>query len=330
MKILIVQPSTIPVTFYGGTERVIWYLGKELRKMNHQVHFLVKKGSTCDFAKVSYIDEQQSIASQIPDDIDVVHFNYIPKDLEHVTKPYIVTMHGNPSFGQELDYNTVFVSQNHAARHGSESFVYNGLDWDDYTAPEYRKKGDYFHFLGKAAWRIKNARGAIQAVKNTKNSRIYILGGKRFNVKMGLSFTFTPRAKFFNRVGGSLKDNLLMQSKGLVFPVRWHEPFGLAIVESLYYGCPVFGTPYGSLSEIVNHDVGLLSIHSKEITQALEHVDTFSKERCHDYAQTCFNSKNMALAYIQKYEQVLHGAKLNTTKPTLIEHVPTPLEWLNP
>ena len=37
--------------------------------------------------------------------------------------------------------------------------------------------------------------------------------------------------------------------------MRWHEPFGIALIEALYFGCPVFGTPYGSLPEIVEEGV---------------------------------------------------------------------------
>ncbi|MEF9931013.1 MAG: glycosyltransferase, partial [Bacteroidales bacterium] len=52
-------------------------------------------------------------------------------------------------------------------------------------------------------------------------------------------------------IGGEQKLNILKESKGLIFPVIWNEPFGLAITESLYCGAPVFGTPYGSLPELI-------------------------------------------------------------------------------
>lgn len=39
MRILIVHNSVIPAHKYGGTERVIWYLGKELVKQGHKVRF---------------------------------------------------------------------------------------------------------------------------------------------------------------------------------------------------------------------------------------------------------------------------------------------------
>ena len=32
----------------------------------------------------------------------------------------------------------------------------------------------YYHFLGKAAWRVKNVQGAIDVVKALPNEKIYI------------------------------------------------------------------------------------------------------------------------------------------------------------
>ena len=120
-------------------------------------------------------------------------------------------------------------------------------------------------------------------------------------------------------VGGEEKDRLMNSSKGLIFPVRWHEPFGLAIVESLYFGCPIFGTPYGSLTEIVEEGVGYLSNKKEELITAVNNSDDFSNQRCHEYAVEKFNSKKMALLYIEKYEKVLSVEKLNKKPPRLIE-----------
>ena len=135
--------------------------------------------------------------------------------------------------------------------------MHNGLDWNDYSTPELMKSRNYFHFLGNAAWRVKNVSGAINVIKKTKTQRLKVLGGVRFNFKMGMRFTFSTKVGFEGMVGGQTKFDLLNGSKGLIFPVKWHEPFGLAIIESLYFGCPVFGTPYGSLPELVTSDFGL-------------------------------------------------------------------------
>lgn len=318
MKILIVDNSKIPVSLYGGTERVIWSLGKELVKLQHQVGYLVKAGSSCDFATVHPIDEQKELLAQIPEEYDIVHFNFTPPGVRRLQKPYIITIHGNINHLQDLDLNSVFVSGNHASRHGSDSYVHNGLDWDEYVKPDLDARRTYFHFLGKAAWRLKNVKGAIDIIKQTPSEKLRVLGGVRFNIKMGLRFTFSPRIRFYGMVGGEKKDRLLNGSKGLVFPVRWHEPFGLALIESLYFGCPVFGTPYGSLPEIVNAETGFLSNKTEELVRAVCHAGDFSAGRCHEYARESFNSKKMARSYLEKYETVRSGRTLNRIAPRLI------------
>lgn len=319
MRILIVDNGVIPVRLYGGTERVVWALGKELNQLGHQVTFLVGEGSSCNFARVIHIDRTKEITEQIPEEVDIIHFNFQPKNLEKVNKPYIITVHGNISEPIPLDRNAVFVSKNHAERYNSTSYVYNGLNWDDYTKPDLSIKKEYFHFLGKAAWKVKNVKGAIETIKKTKKESLHILGGVRFNFKMGMRFTFSPRIQFHGMVGGSKKDQLIQKSKGLVFPIRWHEPFGLAITESLYYGCPVFATPYGSLSELVTQEVGFLSNKSAELADAIENVDTYCNKTCHEYARDIFNSKVMTQAYLKKYEQVLSGNSLNEKNPQLVK-----------
>ena len=318
MKILIVNSTVIPAHLYGGTERVIWALGKELVKLGHNVTFLVARGSCCDFASVVYIDESKPIVDQVSNDYDIVHFNFRPHNVEKLNIPYIVTMHGNSNDFNELDLNTVFVSKNHASRYNSNSFVYNGLDWSEYAAPVLNNNRNYFHFLGKAAWRVKNVRGAIDVIKKIKGEKLKVLGGVRFNFNMGIRFTFSAKVGFEGMVGGAKKCSLLNGSKGLLFPVRWHEPFGLAIIESLYYGCPVFGTPYGSLPELVNEEVGFLSDKSDERVKEMANVDRYSRLKCHEYALNKFNSKKMSMAYLEKYDRVVSGEKLNPVPPKLL------------
>ena len=197
--------------------------------------------------------------------------------------------------------------------------MHNGLDWSTYKKADLKNDRNYFHFLGNAAWRVKNVAGAINVIKKTKTERLKVLGGVRFNLKMGIRLTFSPKIEFFGMVGGQEKMKLLNGSKGLVFPVKWHEPFGLAIIESLYYGCPVFGTPYGSLPELVNEDVGFLSNQSDELAEALLDSGNYSRQKCHEYAVEIFGSKPMALAYLKKYEIVMSGTTLNKKTPQLVK-----------
>lgn len=304
MNILIVQNSLFPALLYGGTERVLWYLAHELHKMGHKVSLLCKSGSECPFAKCLTYNPQKHINEQIPDDIDVIHFN--TSELGYTgEKPYVVTVHGN--YNAVVPKNAIFVSRNHAERHGAENYVYNGLDWDDYGDLNTSPPREYYHFLGKAAWRVKNVRGAIDIVTSLPGEKLYVLGGTRLNFKMGFRLTLSPRVRFKGMVGGKEKVDLLQHSKGLIFPVKWDEPFGLAITESLYCGCPVFGTPYGSLPELVPKEVGFLTEDMQEMVEHLRNHYDYNPVRCHEYARDLFNSRIMAERYMEYYERVLRG-----------------------
>lgn len=312
MNILIVLNTRLPVITYGGTERVIWYLGAELQKMGHQVYFLCARNSECPFAKCLPFDKTKSIDEQIPEYVDVIHFQ--DSALGYAgTKPYVVTYHGN--YQTNIDKNAIFVSKNHAQRNNSESYVHNGLDWDDYGSLNTSEPRDYFHFLGKAAWKVKNVRGAIDVVDRLPHARLLVLGGTRLNFKMGFRLTLSPKAVFKGMVGGEQKNHLLQHSKGLIFPVRWDEPFGLAIIESLYCGAPVFATPYGSLPELVVPEVGFLTDSKQEMVDHIRNDYKYSPTVCHEYARELFNSRVMAERYMEKYEKVMNGGVLNVTTP---------------
>lgn len=313
MNIVLFNNSFLPAQKYGGTERVVYSLATELKKLGHSVTLLIK-GLTkqIPFETLIY-NENIPFMEQIPEKTDIIHLH--SNVAENITIPYVITLHGNKKDSSPLDKNTIFVSKNHATRHGSNSYVLNGLDWEEYTKVDFSKKREHYHFLGKAAWRVKNVKDAID-IAVAAGEKVEVLGGKRFNFKMGIRFTFTPKATFHGMIGGKEKEQLLNTSKGLIFPVLWHEPFGLAITESLYFGAPVFATPYGSLKELIHQDVGFLSTDKKELIDALKN-NSFKPKVCHEYARDMFNSKVMALEYLNKYEQVLNGHPLNAVAPQL-------------
>jgi glycosyltransferase involved in cell wall biosynthesis len=123
-------------------------------------------------------------------------------------------------------------------------------------------------------------------------------------------------------IGGEEKNRLMNSSKGLLFPVLWHEPFGIAIIESLYMGCPVFGTPYGSLPELINEEVGFLSDTKSEIIRQLADIGRFSNKKCAEYVADNFTMKQTTDQYLKYYEMVLNGKNINANPPKLKEIPP--------
>jgi glycosyltransferase involved in cell wall biosynthesis len=319
MHIAIVSNSTIPALKYGGIERVIWWLGKELVKRKHKVTYIVNPGSQCDFASIQFLDKNP-LHQQIPADVDVVHYHSAG---DPATKqPYLTTIHGNINeLNAPFDINCVALSANHAKRMNTSVFVYNGIDFDDYGKADLNKERKFFHFLGDAAWKVKNLKGAIK-IATAAHEKIAVIGGNRIDFNHGVKINLSRSARFYGRVGGEQKNYLLNESKGLIFPVLWHEPFGLAIIESLYFGCPVFGTPYGSLPELVNTEVGFLSDSYRELAEAVKNVDRYDRKKCHDYVVAFFSASKMADDYIKLYERIANGQSLNATMPHVSEVMP--------
>lgn len=315
MNIVIVdRGNKIPVSKYGGTERVIWGLGYELNKMGHAVTYIVPAGSSCTFAAVLTYDPSVELETLIPKNTDIVHFNFPPA--KEISLPHLITLHGNMNKGDKSSLNSVFVSKNHAERNNSDVYVHNGLLWEDYPKINLNKEKKYFHFLGKASWKIKNLSGAAQiAIKS--NNKLQVIGGdkwKWYNFKRKPFYTLNPNISYCGLVDNSQKIEIMQHSKGLLFPVKWHEPFGLAIIESLYAGCPVFGPNKGSLPEIINNNVGFLSDDINSLVEAAK-TKTFNPEVCHDYAVKNFNSKLMTENYLRLYKKILSGKTLNKKAP---------------
>ncbi len=325
LHILIVYNGKIPVIKYGGTGRDIWYLGKELVKMGHRITFLVQRASVCEFAEVLPYDSETPLTQQIPDGVDLVH-SHIPI-WEPLSKPYMITLHGNSGQDRDFDINTTFISKNHAARFGSEVYVHNGLGLEEYGKPHFDIQRNYLHFLGKAAWKVKNLKGCIQIARES-GMPLRVLGGNRVNLKMGVRFTMDPNVRFEGMVGGEKKNRLINGSQALLFPVVWNEPMGLAVVESLYFGCPVFGTPYGALPEIVTSEFGFLSNKQSELVNALKSVGDYDRKKCHEYICDNFASIHMAKNFLPLYEKVLNGESLNPFPPRPVKtEQPRFLPW---
>ena len=119
MKVLLVSQTAIPVYVYGGTERAIWDLGYPLSQLDHQVTYLVARGSTWHFAQVWEIEQELDLCQQIPLSFDIAHFQFnsdfnLDQDF---SLPYVLTKHSNTAGDQLMPGNTIFVSKNQAWRY---------------------------------------------------------------------------------------------------------------------------------------------------------------------------------------------------------------------
>jgi glycosyltransferase involved in cell wall biosynthesis len=327
MHIAIYHEAIIPPQKYGGTERIVDWLAKALISLGHRVTLIAKPGSFVSGAEFIPYDRQktQNWEDLVPKSVDILHLWSTPHPAPK--KPFLVTIEGNGQPGEKFHSNTVFVSKKHAENHGSQYFVYNGIDPQDFEWSETRD--DYLVFLAKASWKVKNLQGAIEIARKSKLD-LLVMGSRDW--PLDLHKWLSPKwrgVRYLGMVGDQEKRKLLKKARGLLFPVRWHEPFGIALTEALACGCPVFGTPYGSLPEIITPDVGALSTHADPLMNALLEKK-FLPEVCRQRVFQGFTHIQMAEHYLRYYQEILKNGRLKQDEKNLQLQSKLPADTLLP
>ncbi len=309
MKIIFEHPEKVPVRNYGGTERILIWLMKELVLLGHQVYLIGHPQSEVSNIGVTLIPRSKEINDfrpLIPKDVDLIHLFSNPKFNFEI--PVIATLHGNGQVGEKFHQNTVFISKKHAENHNSKIFVYNGIDLDEY--PFENKKTfnwENFLFLAKASWKVKNLKDCLRACKSQKK-HLHVAGGRRLN--------FSRFVHYYGLVNQEQKLNLLKKCDALLWPVRWHEPFGIAVIEAMALGLPVISSNFGSLPELITPDVGILCKNYAEFELAIANIPRkYDPKFLREYVTENFSSKVMATNYLKLYERVIKNEVLNSKEP---------------
>jgi hypothetical protein len=318
MHITIYRPGKIPIPppGYGGAQRFIYWLGKTLIELGHQVTLIANAQSHIPGAELRVINENekdpQAWLRLVPDSTDIVQLFNTPKVA--VPKPFLVRVGGNGQPGERFHPNTLFLSRSHAASHGSRHFVYNGLDPADYSFSE--KREDYAVFLAKARWPVKNFHGAVRVARRA-GLELRVIGSRNWPLNLQRLFPPIRGVRYGGTFGGQKKHEWIARARCLIFPVRWHEPFGIALIEALVSGCYVAGTPYGSLPEIITPETGVLSAKAEELAEAVKNPQRFSPQACRDRVlRGGFTILDSARGYLKYYERILnHGTLGEADEP---------------
>jgi len=304
----------IPPKLYGGTERIIYWLGKALVELGHQVTLIANAQSHIPGAELRPIapgeKDPQAWLRLIPHSTDIVHFHERP--VTQIGKPFLMTIHGNGRPGEQFPPNTIFVSRKHAANHGSRHFVHNGIDPTEYSFAGTRE--NHALFLANARTPVKNLRGAANVARRA-GLELRVLGSRNWPLNLHRLLPPIRGVRYYGIIGGAEKYDLLARARCLIFPVRWHEPFGIATIEALVSGAYVVATPYGSLPEIVTPEVGALSAKAEELVEAVKNPQRFNPQACRDHVlRGGFTHLDMARKYLKYYEQVLAHGSLGEAK----------------
>jgi glycosyltransferase involved in cell wall biosynthesis len=320
MKILLFHPVRLPPKDYGGVERVVLWLAKGLVESGHEVWIGAHPESRLGpgMRLLPFEPGQGSaldLARRLPPGIELVHFMAPPGEagLRALGCASLLTVHGNGKADEEFPANTVFLSADHARRHGATEFVHNGIDPEDYLFEPGRKDGRYL-FLSKTSWGVKNVRGAIRICRRA-GVGLRVAGGSRpWDARLAVAFS--RQLSWEGPVAGRRKAELLAGAAGLVFPVLWDEPFGLVAAEALMSGTPVLASPRGSLPELIPADVGALPASESEWIERLgSGTADWAPERCRQWALERFHYRVMTANYERIYRRILGGEMLHSRPP---------------
>ncbi|MFE9959908.1 glycosyltransferase [Micromonospora sp. NPDC005299] len=111
--------------------------------------------------------------------------------------------------------------------------------------------------------------------------------------------------RWVGTVAGQERDDLVAGARASLFPLRWEEPGGTAVVESLALGTPVVATARGCLPELIEHGrTGLLTADEDELGDLVLAAGLLEEDECRREAATRFTPELMAQRYVELYQRV--------------------------
>jgi glycosyltransferase involved in cell wall biosynthesis len=292
----------LPAPKYGGTQRMVVWLARGLAAAGHRVTLIAGHGSNVPEARLVPVSIEEArradfdIRPLLPSDLDIL-LTYAPLRIKP-EGPWVRCLPGNWKPGTRAAGNIIFLSRDHAERHGSRAFVYNGLDPAEFRFR--RDKDDYDLFLG----RLHPTKGYRWAVKGAKRLR------RRLLLAGGWRPSLSRYVKYVGSVGGTRKADLIAGARALWMPALWDEPFGITLIEAMVSGTPVLGTRRGSLPELVPPEVGALGDTLDELVERRPALDAIEPERCREWVMRHFTHHAMAEGYLRMFRQYLAGGVL--------------------
>ncbi len=340
----------IPPEKYAGTEKIVYYLTEELVKRGHDVT-LFASGNSKTSARLTYNRKRSLTEDKIPwEDIflglehfafsfkkiqesnfDIVHTHGGAKSVffqNFIKTPLIYTSHGSlspsskklpPLFEALRNYreslNMCFISAAQRElcpiKFKNNWIVYNGIDINVFKfQPE---PEDYFIWVGRVEPK-KGVENAIMVAKKAK-LKLYLVGKidpERENYfKHTIKPLLSKKIKYLGELPQKNLVRLYGKAKALLFPLEWHEPFGLTMAESQACGTPVITFKLGSTSEVVKNKktgfvVPFLDRNKKKnikgILDAVKNVDKIKRIDCRKFVEENFTLEKM----IDNYEKIYY------------------------
>jgi glycosyltransferase involved in cell wall biosynthesis len=339
MKIAQIAPlmESVPPRLYGGTERIVSFLTDELVRLGHDVTLFASGDSITAADLIPCVPRalrlNESVIDPIPyymlmldrvrqraDDFDILHF-HIDQFHFPLFRPFacrtVTTLHGRqdlpdlvPLYVGFDDMPLVSISNYQRRPVSKANFVatvYHGLPVDLHRPSA--KSGDYVAFLG----RMSPEKGPDRAIKIARAFGITLKIAAKvdrvdeayFRAKIA-PLLDGPGVEFIGEINEHQKSKFLGESRALLFPVDWPEPFGLSMIEAMACGTPVLAFRCGSVPEIVDENVtGCVVDAIEEAIAALPRVMALDRNSVRQRFERRFSATRMAKDYVAVYRSLL-------------------------
>ncbi|SDT78718.1 glycosyltransferase family 4 protein [Actinoplanes derwentensis] len=114
------------------------------------------------------------------------------------------------------------------------------------------------------------------------------------------------RVVYLGSVGPQERGAILGSSAALLHPIRFAEPFGLSVVESMACGTPVVAYRKGSMPEVVDDGVtGRLVDSVDEAVAAVQGIAAIDRAGCSARARERFSAERMVDEYLAIYRKIV-------------------------
>ena len=115
-----------------------------------------------------------------------------------------------------------------------------------------------------------------------------------------------PLIEFIGEVNEHEKQDFIGDAMALLFPIKWFEPFGLVMIESLACATPVVAYGRGSVSEILSDGVDSFVVNDvDEAIAAVKKINSIDRHACRSTFDRRFTAKHMAENYLRVYQEVI-------------------------
>ena len=336
VRIGVVAPpwAPIPPDLYGGIEQAVDCLCRGLVAAGHDVLLFATGDSTCPVPMKWALEHSEGtrIGFSVPElrhvlaayeavsDCDIIHDHTMigPVYASALTDvPVVTTIHGPLNVDLIDIYRRIaervpLIAISHVQLTADpglpvEGVIHHGVDVEDFPLGEGR--GDYCMFLG----RMVAEKGAHRAILAAREAGVPILLAGKMREPWETAYfekeiepLLGDDARYLGEVPYDEKLRLLSDAKATLFPIRWNEPFGLVMLESLACGTPVLAFAEGAAPEVVaDGRTGWLCRDEADMAARLRTIDKLDRAECRADVQVRFSTARMAREHAELYARVL-------------------------